>query len=89
MAAYIIQPGDTLCDVCLNTTGSLRAIDEIMDLNSMVYYAGEITDRKVLVVPNVTYNSAAVQSANKRPFNNSAVSQGELASMLAELRNKL
>lgn len=69
MALYTVRYGETLLDVCYNTTGAITAIDAIMDANGFDTYTPELTPGQVLEVPDVVYNSDAVHVANVRPFN--------------------
>lgn len=69
MAFYTVRYGETLLDVCYNTTGAITAIDAIMDANGFDTYTPELTPGQVLEVPDVVYNSDAVHVANVRPFN--------------------
>lgn len=69
MALYTVRYGETLLDVCYNTTGAITSIDAIMDANGFDTYTPELTPGQVLVVPDVVYNSDAVHIANIRPFN--------------------
>lgn len=69
MALYTVRYGETLLDVCYNTTGAITSIDAIMDANGFDTYTPELTPGQVLEVPDVVYNSDAVHVANIRPFN--------------------
>lgn len=71
MAEYVVNSGDTLIDVCYNTTGSLAGIDAIMDMNQLDTYTPELTPGQVLQVPEVVYNSEAAAVASERPYNSS------------------
>lgn len=69
MALYTVRYGETLLDVCYNTTGAITAIDAIMDANGFDTYTPELTPGQMLEVPDVVYNSDAVHVANIRLFN--------------------
>lgn len=85
MAQYQVKYGDTLFDICLNTTGSLAAINAIMDANSFTTYTPDLTPGQMLEVPDVVYNSEAVSVASGRPFNNASIPAAELQSQFGEM----
>ncbi len=45
---YIVKSGDTIYDVAYNTTGSLSAVDAIMDANGIVDYSATLLAGTVL-----------------------------------------
>ena len=63
MATYKVKSGDTLMDVCYNTTGSLRAINDIMNANGFDTYTPQLEAGRIIEVPDVVYNSEAVSVA--------------------------
>lgn len=89
MATYIVKAGDSLVDVCYNTTGSLQAIDAIMNANKLTTYTPTLTIGQVLTVPDVVYNSNAVQIAVKRPYNSTTIPTAILTALFVELKNQL
>lgn len=78
MATYIAKAGDTLMDVCYNTTGSLRALNEIINANGFDTYTPSIAAGQVIEVPDVVYNSEAVLVANTRAFNSTSIPDSDL-----------
>lgn len=90
MATYTVRLGESIIDVCYNTTGSMAAIDEIMDGNSISTYTPTFKAGTTITVPDVVYNSEAVQVANVRPFNSiSTVEDSEIDTMISELLTQL
>lgn len=90
MATYTVRLGESIIDVCYNTTGSMAAIDEIMDGNSISTYTPTFQAGTTITVPDVVYNSEAVQVANVRPFNSiSTVEDSEIDTMISELLTQL
>lgn len=73
MATYKVKSGDTLMDVCYNTTGSLRAINDIMNANGFDTYTPQLEAGRIIEVPDVVYNSEAVSVADARPFNSASL----------------
>lgn len=59
-------------DVCYNTTGSLRAINDIMNANGFDTYTPQLEAGRIIEVPDVVYNSEAVSVADARPFNSAS-----------------
>lgn len=78
MATYIAKAGDTLMDVCYNTTGSLRALNEIITANGFDTYTPSISAGQVIEVPDIVYNSEAVSVANMRAFNSTSIPESDL-----------
>lgn len=78
MATYKVKSGDTLMDVCYNTTGSLRAINDIMNANGFDTYTPQLEAGRIIEVPDVVYNSEAVEVANNRPFNSVSIPYSDL-----------
>lgn len=78
MATYIAKAGDTLMDVCYNTTGSLRVLNEIITANGFDTYTPSISAGQVIEVPDVVYNSEAVSVANMRAFNSTSIPDSDL-----------
>lgn len=85
MATYRVKYGDTLFDICLNTTGSLAGINAIMDANGFTTYTPDLTPDSVIEVPDVVYNSEAVSVASQRPFSNASISASDLQSQFEEM----
>ena len=48
MATYKVKSGDTLMDVCYNTTGSLRAINDIMNANGFDPYTPQLEAGRII-----------------------------------------
>lgn len=89
MAQYTVHSGETLIDICYNTTGSLAAINSIMNANNIGSYTQQIAAGTVITVPDVVYNSAAVSSAKNRPFNNTFLPDEETNSLVSTFNSSL
>lgn len=90
MAKYKIRLGESLIDVCYNTTGAMSSIDAVMDANDITTYTPDLVPDTDITVPDVVYNSEAVQVANIRPFNSvSTVEDSEIDTMISELLTQL
>lgn len=90
MAKYKIRLGESLIDVCYNTTGAMSSIDAVMDANDITTYTPDLVPDTEITVPDVVYNSEAVQVANTRPFTSiCAVDDAEIDAMIAELVTEL
>ncbi len=85
MATYKVKSGDTLMDVCYNTTGSLRAINDIMNANGFDTYTPQLEAGRIIEVPDVVYNSEAVEVANNRPFNSVSIPYSDLQKQMEML----
>lgn len=85
MATYKVKSGDTLMDVCYNTTGSLRAINDIMNANGFDTYTPQLEAGRIIEVPDVVYNSEAVSVADARPFNSASLPFGNLNQQMEQL----
>lgn len=72
MATYTVKAGESLFDICYNTTGWLTSIDSIMDANNISDYTPQLAAGTIILVPDAVYDSSAVESANKRPFNSTS-----------------
>lgn len=68
----------------------MAAIDQIMDSNAISTYTPTLQAGTTLTVPDVVYNSEAVQVANIRPFNSvSTVEDSEIDTMISELLDQI
>lgn len=68
----------------------MAAIDQIMDSNAISTYTPTLQAGTTLTVPDVVYNSEAVQVANIRPFNSvSTVEDSEIDTIISELLTQL
>lgn len=85
MATYKVKFGDTLMDVCYNTTGSLRAINDIMNANGFDTYTPQLEAGRIIEVPDVVYNSEAVSVADARPFNSASLPFDNLSMQMEQL----
>lgn len=85
MATYKVKSGDTLMDVCYNTTGSLRAINDIMNANGFDTYTPQLEAGRIIEVPDVVYNSEAVSVADARPFNSASLPFDNLSMHMEQL----
>lgn len=85
MATYKVKSGDTLMDVCYNTTGSLRAINDIMNANGFDTYTPQLEAGRIIEVPDVVYNSEAVSVADARPFNSASLPFDNLNKQMEQL----
>lgn len=85
MATYKVKYGDTLMDVCYNTTGSLRALNDIMNANGFGTYTPQLEAGTTIEVPDVVYNSEAVTVANERPFSSASIPVSDLKSQMEQL----
>lgn len=85
MATYKVKSGDTLMDVCYNTTGSLRAINDIMNANGFDTYTPQLEAGRIIEVPDVVYNSEAVSVADARPFNSASLPFDNLSMQMEQL----
>lgn len=85
MATYKVKSGDTLMDVCYNTTGSLRAINDIMNANGFDTYTPQLEAGRIIEVPDVVYNSEAVSVADARPFNSVSLPFDNLSMQMEQL----
>lgn len=85
MATYKVKSGDTLMDVCYNTTGSLRAINDIMNANGFDTYTPQLEAGRIIEVPDVVYNSEAVSVADARPFNSASLPFDNLNMQMEQL----
>lgn len=85
MATYKVKSGDTLMDVCYNTTGSLRAINYIMNANGFDTYTPQLEAGRIIEVPDVVYNSEAVSVADARPFNSASLPFDNLNQQMEQL----
>lgn len=85
MATYKVKSGDTLMDVCYNTTGSLRAINDIMNANGFDTYTPQLEAGRIIEVPDVVYNSEAVSVADARPFNSASLPFDKLSMQMEQL----
>lgn len=85
MATYKVKSGDTLMDVCYNTTGSLRAINDIMNANGFDTYTPQLEAGRIIEVPDVVYNSEAVSVADARPFNSASLPFDNLSMRMEQL----
>lgn len=85
MATYKVKSGDTLMDVCYNTTGSLRAINDIMNANGFDTYTPQLEAGRIIEVPDVVYNSEAVSVADARPFNSASLPFDNLNTQMEQL----
>jgi phage tail protein X len=85
MATYKVKSGDTLMDVCYNTTGSLRAINDIMNANGFDTYTPQLEAGRIIEVPDVVYNSEAVSVADARPFNSASLPFDKLNKQMEQL----
>ena len=85
MATYKVKSGDTLMDVCYNTTGSLRAINDIMNANGFDTYTPQLEAGRIIEVPDVVYNSEAVSVADARPFNSASLPFDNLSMQMGQL----
>lgn len=85
MATYKVKSGDTLMDVCYNTTGSLRAINDIMNANGFDTYTPQLEAGRIIEVPDVVYNSEAVSVADARPFNSASLPFDNLSMQMEHL----
>lgn len=85
MATYKVKSGDTLMDVCYNTTGSLRAINDIMNANGFDTYTPQLEAGRIIEVPDVVYNSEAVSVADARPFNSASLPFDNLNNQMEQL----
>ena len=85
MAIYKVKSGDTLMDVCYNTTGSLRAINDIMNANGFDTYTPQLEAGRIIEVPDVVYNSEAVSVADARPFNSASLPFDNLSMQMEQL----
>lgn len=85
MATYKVKSGDTLMDVCYNTTGSLRAINDIMNANGFDTYTPQLEAGRIIEVPDVVYNSEAVSVADARPFNSASLPFDNLNQQMKQL----
>lgn len=85
MATYKVKSGDTLMDVCYNTTGSLRAINDIMNANGFDTYTPQLEAGRIIEVPDVVYNSEAVSVADARPFNSASLPFDNLNQQMEQL----
>lgn len=72
-------------DVCYNTTGSLRAINDIMNANGFDTYTPQLEAGRIIEVPDVVYNSEAVEVANNRPFNSVSIPYSDLQKQMEVL----
>lgn len=72
-------------DVCYNTTGSLRAINDIMNANGFDTYTPQLEAGRIIEVPDVVYNSEAVEVANNRPFNSVSIPYSDLQKQMEML----
>ena len=85
MATYKVKSGDTLMDVCYNTTGSLRAINDIMNANGFDTSTPQLEAGRIIEVPDVVYNSEAVSVADARPFNSASLPFDNLSRQMEQL----
>lgn len=85
MATYKVKSDDTLMDVCYNTTGSLRAINDIMNANGFDTYTPQLEAGRIIEVPDVVYNSEAVSVADARPFNSASLPFDNLNQQMEQL----
>lgn len=85
MATYKVKSGDTLMDVCYNTTGSLCAINDIMNANGFDTYTPQLEAGRIIEVPDVVYNSEAVSVADARPFNSASLLFDNLSFQMEQL----
>lgn len=85
MATYKVKSGDTLMDVCYNTTGSLRAINDIMNANGFDTYTPQLEAGRIIEVPDMVYNSEAVSVADARPFNSASLPFDNLNQQMEQL----
>lgn len=72
-------------DVCYNTTGSLRAINDIMNANGFDTYTPQLEAGRIIEVPDVVYNSEAVSVADARPFNSASLPFDNLSMQMEQL----
>ena len=72
-------------DVCYNTTGSLRAINDIMNANGFDTYTPQLEAGRIIEVPDVVYNSEAVSVADARPFNSASLPFDNLNKQMEQL----
>lgn len=72
-------------DVCYNTTGSLRAINDIMNANGFDTYTPQLEACRIIEVPDVVYNSEAVSVADARPFNSASLPFDNLSRQMEQL----
>ncbi len=72
-------------DVCYNTTGSLRAINDIMNANGFDTYTPQLEAGRIIEVPDVVYNSEAVSVADARPFNSASLPFDNLSMQMGQL----
>ena len=72
-------------DVCYNTTGSLRAINDIMNANGFDTYTPQLEAGRIIEVPDVVYNSEAVSVADARPFNSASLPFDNLSKQMEQL----
>ena len=72
-------------DVCYNTTGSLRAINDIMNANGFDTYTPQLEAGRIIEVPDVVYNSEAVSVADARPFNSASLPLDNLNKQMEQL----
>ena len=72
-------------DVCYNTTGSLRAINDIMNANGFDTYTPQLEAGRIIEVPDVVYNSEAVSVADARPFNSASLPFDNLNQQMEQL----
>lgn len=72
-------------DVCYNTTGSLRAINDIMNANGFDTYTPQLEAGRIIEVPDVVYNSEAVSVADARPFNSASLPFDNLSTQMEQL----
>ena len=72
-------------DVCYNTTGSLCAINDIMNANGFDTYTPQLEAGRIIEVPDVVYNSEAVSVADARPFNSASLLFDNLSFQMEQL----
>lgn len=79
---YTVKQGDTIYDVAYNTTGSLAAVDAIMDANAITSYSATLAPGTTLTFDAEIKNNAATLKANRYPYNSTYIPDAELEKMI-------
>jgi len=71
LKTYTVQQGETISDVCLNSTGSLKNWGRICDANNFATWTPVLTANQKIVIPDtVQIDSVSFAEMTKYPSNN-------------------
>jgi phage tail protein X len=86
---YTVQQGESLWDVCFNSTGTLANLDIILTANSFTDWTPDLqAGQQILIPDSVTIDANALRQLQQYPVCNNSVSNiDELLSAVFDILN--